>query len=421
VTKPRSPLFLVFLTVFIDLLGFGIVIPLLPIYSQLYDADERTLGWLVGCFSGMQLLCAPFWGRLSDRIGRRPVLVIGLVGTAAAYALFAFAPNLTVLFAARLLAGFFGANVATAQAYIADVTTAENRSKGMGLVGAAFGLGFTLGPPIGGLLADRAGVAAPGIAAACLSLAAAAFGFAKLPEPERRGDAAAPRSSFAAVADAFKDGRARDLLVMQFLSVFAFAGFESMFTRFGLAVFPEKFGLSGPVADATPIQLRKAAAYAGGYFAYIGVMAALVQGGLIRRLIPKYGELRLAVVGPLVLGVALAVIGLAPVTGGWAIVLLGCGLMPFGFGLNNPALAGLTSRAAPADRQGDRLGVAQSVGALARLLGPPALGYAFHAYGPTAPFFVGAVTLVVATVLAARFRARYGATFAARDGGAAAP
>ena len=254
-------------------------------------------------------------------------------------------------------------------------------------------------------------LAAPGIVAATLSLSAAAFGFRKLAEPEKQTASAAPRSGLKALSAAFADPRARALFVLQFLSVFAFAGFESMFTRFGLAVFPEKFGLTGPVQNATQTDLRSAAAHAGGYFAYIGVMAALVQGGLIRRLLPRYGELKLMIVGPLVLGVALAIIGFAPAAGGWAVVLFGCALMPFGFGLNNPALAGLTSRAAPADAQGDRLGVAQSVNAFARLTGPPALGYAFGHWGASAPFFVGASTLAVAVLLAVRFAARFGGTF----------
>ena len=135
----RSPLLFIFLTVFIDLLGFGIVLPLLPVYSKAYGADEISLGLLFSCFSGMQFLFAPMWGRLSDRIGRRPVLIGGLLGTAASYVLFAYAHSMPMLFASRLLAGFFGANISTAQAYIADVTTPENRAKGMGLIGAAFG------------------------------------------------------------------------------------------------------------------------------------------------------------------------------------------------------------------------------------------------------------------------------------------
>src|SRR5580765_3221671 len=179
----RSHLLFIFLTVFIDLLGFGIVIPLLPVYSDMYGADAQELGILFGCFSGMQFLFAPMWGRLSDRVGRRPVLVGGLVGTSAASLLFGFAGSMPLIFASRLLAGFFGANISTAQAYIADVTTQENRAKGMGLIGAAFGLGFTLGPWVGGELA-HVSIRAPGFLAAGLSFSAALFGYLTLREPE---------------------------------------------------------------------------------------------------------------------------------------------------------------------------------------------------------------------------------------------
>src|SRR5262249_48531049 len=171
----RSPLLFIFLTVFIDLLGFGIVIPLLPVYTKAYGASESQLGILFGCFSGMQFLFAPMWGRLSDRIGRRPVLIGGLVGTAASYVLFGLANSMPLLFASRILAGFFGANISTAQAYIADVTAPENRARGMGLIGAAFGLGFTLGPWIGGELA-HVSIHAPGFLAAGRAFSAAGFG-----------------------------------------------------------------------------------------------------------------------------------------------------------------------------------------------------------------------------------------------------
>src|SRR5690349_3175844 len=167
----RSPLLFIFLTVFIDLLGFGIVIPLLPIYSENYHASEATLGLLFTSFSGMQFLFAPMWGRLSDRMGRRPVLIGGLIGTAFSYVLFANAHDLTMLFVSRLLAGFFGGNISAAQAYIADVTPPEKRAQGMGLIGAAFGLGFTFGPPLGGILSTYS-MALPGYLAAGLSLAA---------------------------------------------------------------------------------------------------------------------------------------------------------------------------------------------------------------------------------------------------------
>src|SRR5262245_6872744 len=216
----RSPLLFIFLTVFIDLLGFGIVIPLLPVYSDMYGADAQELGILFGCFSGMQFLFAPMWGRLSDRIGRRPVLIGGLVGTAASYLLFGLANSMPLLFVSRLLAGFFGANVSTAQAYIADVTTPENRAKGMGMIGAAFGLGFTLGPWIGGELAAIS-PGAPGFLAAGLSLCAAIFGYLKLPEPARERSGGTRVFRLDQARHAARDARIGIVLLLSFFFVFS--------------------------------------------------------------------------------------------------------------------------------------------------------------------------------------------------------
>lgn len=235
----RSPLRTVFLTVFIDLLGFGIVIPLLPIYSYEHGASELELGLLFASFSGMQFLFAPLWGRLSDRVGRRPVLIGGLLGTSGSYVLFALADSMPALFVARMLAGFFGANVSTAQAYIADVTPEHDRARGMGLVGAAFGLGFTFGPLIGGELADWSN-GAPGWFAAALSLSAASYGFFELREPERLRTRGGKLFGADVLKLALRDGKLGQLLLLYFLAVLAFSGFESMFIRFGLEL--EHFG-----------------------------------------------------------------------------------------------------------------------------------------------------------------------------------
>jgi multidrug resistance protein len=233
--KPgRSPLLFIFLTVFIDLLGFGIVIPLLPVYSKAYGASSETLSWLFASFSLMQFLFAPMWGRLSDRIGRKPVLVGGLIGTAGAYVLFANADSLTMLFASRILAGFFGANISTASAYIADVTTSENRTRGMGLIGAAFGLGFTLGPLVGGELTHLS-QSAPGWFAAALSACAALFGAIKLVEPARHSTAASRVFGMQELRKAGSERRIGTLYLLGFLFIVSFACFESFFVFFGLA------------------------------------------------------------------------------------------------------------------------------------------------------------------------------------------
>jgi MFS family permease len=416
----------IFLTVFIDLLGFGIVIPLLPIYSKAYSATGTELGLLFACFSGMQFLFAPMWGRLSDRIGRRPVLIGGLVGTGLSYLLFGYSDQLAawlagvwdgaprverltlhVLFVSRILAGFFGANVSTASAYIADVTTPENRAKGMGLIGAAFGLGFTIGPALGGELSSIS-IHWPGVVAAGLSFSAALFGYLKLPEPPPVARTHSRVFSLDQVRAASRDARIGWALLLSFFAIFAFSAFESMFLLFGLAKFPTYFGLTQALEHATRQDTFEAARYAGRYLFVVGLISAVIQGGFIRRLVPRFGETRLAVAGPILLGLGLAIVGAAP---SFAVVILGCVVMPFGFGINNPSINALVSRASPSEQQGAFLGLQQSLASLARMVGPALAGLAFQHLGARAPFFSSAALLLGASLLAYAYHRRYAASF----------
>mgnify|MGYP001117753176 CR=1 FL=1 len=403
----RGALLPVFLTVFIDLLGFGIVIPLLPIYSQEYGASGLVIGLLFSSFSLMQLVFAPFWGRLSDKIGRRPVLIIGLVGTAGSYVLFGLAQGLTMLFVSRSLAGFFGANVATAQAYVADVTSPADRAKGMGMIGAAFGLGFTFGPLIGGELAHYS-MALPGFFAAGLSAVAAVIAIARLKEPRRHGDQASRVFGFETVSIALREPRVGTVLVLYFIGILAFSGFESMFIVFGLANFPGAFNIPQAITDPSTEQLMGAAKLAGRYMFGIGLLAALVQGGLIRRLVPRFGETKLIIAGPVLLGLGFVIVGFAT---SWWVVILGCAIMPMGFGVNNPSLQGLLSRAVDSGRQGAFLGLNQSLGSLARVVGPLLAGWVFDAAGPEDPFFVSAALLAIGAVMAVLYHRRFSASF----------
>ncbi len=373
----RGSLVVVFLTVLIDLLGFGMVVPLLQVYAREYNASGVTIGWLMAIFSLMQFLFAPLWGRVSDRIGRKPVLLIGLFGSFGSYLLFGLAHSLPLLFASRMFAGFFGANISTAQAYVADVTTPENRAKGMGMIGAAFGIGFVFGPPVGGMLAHWH-PSAPGFFAAGLSLAAFSFGWFRLRESHRPGEPSARRRySFADVGAAVADPRLATLLVGYLFVTFAFAGFETTFMNLGTIVLHYDTRTMGFLLGGA------------------GLASALVQGRLIHSLVRKYGERRLLVAGSLALGVGF--IGVAFANG--ALVFLGSAfVVGIAYGFCNPSMGALISKNTTQARQGATLGVAQSFASLGRVLGPLAAGVAWDR-SIRAPYLLGGgVVLVLACV-----------------------
>jgi DHA1 family tetracycline resistance protein-like MFS transporter len=380
----RSPLSIVFLTVFLDLVGFGIVIPLLPLYAETFGAGPVAVTWLVAVYSLMQFLFAPWWGALSDRVGRRPVLLVGLFGSAASYLLFGLAASLPLLFFARALAGFMGANVGVAQAYIADVTAPEDRARGMGLIGAAFGLGFVFGPAIGGLL-SHFGPAVPFLGAAGLALANGIFALARLPESlppgGRTSTGGGLRARVRALADAAREPRLRGLYAAAFLSTLALAAMEGTFSLWA----DRRWALS-------PAEVAF-------LFAYVGVLAVVVQGALVGRLARGLGERRLARVGAVALAAGLAGIPLAPTL---PVLALALAAFAFGQGTVTPSLSSLISRGASPREQGRLLGVSQSLSALGRVLGPVWGGVAFARLGVGAPYLSGAaVVLLALTVLAA--------------------
>src|SRR5215472_7763959 len=333
--KKISPLAAIFLTVFVDLVGFGIIMPLLPFYAEHFQASPETVTLLMAIYSFMQFFSAPLWGGLSDRHGRKPVLLASLMGIALSYLWIAFAQSLWALFAARGLAGIMAGNIAAAQAYIADVTPAEKRAQGMGLIGAAFGLGFILGPAIGGLLAGadpaHPNFLGPGLMAAGLSCAALFFAAATLKEsldPERRAKIAMrPRPSrLAVLAAGFNDRELRLSIALLFLVTFVFAGMESTF-----ALWSERaFGWG--------------AAQNGYVFAYTGILAALVQGGLIRHLAPRFGENLLVLQGAVALALGLLAI---PFARSLLPLLVAMALLAYGAGVSNPSLASLISLKSP--------------------------------------------------------------------------
>ena len=371
-----SPLIVIFVTVFIDLLGFGIIIPLLPFYAQTFGASALVIGLLSTSFSLMQFLFAPVWGRLSDVVGRRPIILAGLLGSAVSYLAFGLAASLPMLFAARILAGIAGANISTAQAFIADSTTPENRAKGMGLIGAAFGLGFIFGPAIGGFL-SRWGYSAPAFFAATLSLANFSAALLFLPEslpPDKRGARIGPGR-----VEAFRRALSRPklavVLAVSFLVMTAFASFESMFALFVESRF--EFG-------ATTI---------GYLFAWVGAVLALVQGVVVGRVVPRIGEHRLVPAAILTMALALAGLAVAPNV---PAMLAAIGLMAVGMGFNSPSMLSVVSRLADPADQGSTLGASQSLAGLARIVGPLWGGFVFDRFGHTVPFYTASALMLVA-------------------------
>jgi len=390
-SRPRSPLFVLFLTVFIDLIGFGIVIPILPLYAEHFHASPVAIGWLTGIYSGMQIIFTPILGKLSDRFGRRPVLFVSIVGTAIGFALMGLAHSMTLLFAGRIIAGITGGNIAIPQAYIADVTTPEKRSRAMGMIGAAFGLGFTFGPLIGGVM-SRISYGAPFFFSAGLAAINAALIYLLLPESLSREQRAKPKEK-ASIAEVFRHQRGAMFGIVLATYFFLVVGFSIMTTLF--ALFTEKrFGYD---------------AQANGYmFGFVGIVSVIVQGGLIGRLIKIFGEVTLARTGLVLTTISLA---LLPLCNGLAFLLLVSAGLSAGTGFASPPLSGLASQMVESNWQGRALGLLQSSGSIARLLGPLFGGWLLtfdlqkpigH-YGYT-PFFAGSALCFIGVLFAFSFK-----------------
>ena len=359
---------------------------MLPFYAEHFGASPGIVTLLMATYSLMQFVAAPFIGSMSDRYGRRRVILISLVGTCVAYVFMAYASSLVMLFAARALAGLFAGNIAAAQAYIADITTPENRARGMGFFGAAFGLGFIFGPMIGGILSGSASgsinfQAAP-LFAASLSSIAAFLVVVLLKESRKVGSVnSGGRGWFAPIYLAVRRADMKRLIYLFLLVMFVFAGLEAT-----IALWAERQFLWGP---------REV----GYLFAYVGVIAAVVQGGIIGPATRRWGEMRVIILGlcGLVAGFALM-----PVASGMSLLLVATALLAGGFGLCNPALNSLISRRASSDSQGAVLGVAQSGASLARILGPAFAGAVFSSLGRHAPYIIGALLLLFALGIAWR-------------------
>ena len=353
----RSPLLVIFITVFIDLVGFGIVIPVLPYYAEgtRFGATPREVGLLFASYSIMQLVFAPVLGRLSDKYGRRPVLLVSILGTSAGFLILGFANTLWMLFLGRIIDGISGGNISTAQAYIADVTTKENRAKGMGLIGAAFGLGFVFGPAIGGIL-SRWGINVPFLFAGALAFANAILLYFTLPETVTRDHparvSAATGRSWRQLISSLRHPRLGFVLTIYFLSIVAFSIMTTSFSLFLM------------------FRLGYDAWHNGWVFAFVGIVSATIQGGLIGKLVKRFGEPSLVIVGALLFSMSLfATPFVGPASGLMGILLIGTA-SSIGNALMAPSLTSLASKSASAHEQGGVLGVTQSVASLARAVGP---------------------------------------------------
>ena len=381
---------ILFLIVFIDLIGFGIIIPLLPFYGEFYQASPEMVGLLMATYSFTQFLAAPFWGRLSDRIGRRPVLLVSLAGASAAYVWLGLAESLWTLFAARAVGGAMAGNISAAFAYVADITTRENRAKGMGTIGAAFGLGFIAGPAIGGILAGSDPVNAdfrtPAFAAAALSVTALIMAIATLKESlsaeiRQRLAQQPPKKRLAMFREALDRPVIGLLLLLTFLATFVFAGLESTFAMWSR----RQFGW-GPEQN-------------GYLFAFIGLLSALIQGGLIGRLARRFGEARLVVQGAVALAIGIALI---PFSTNVVVLVLAMSLAGYGFSVISPSLNSLISLQSSEDEQGKIMGVTRSASTMARFIGPAWAGLLFGGLGRDWPYFAGALIMVVVAFLGLR-------------------
>jgi MFS transporter, DHA1 family, tetracycline resistance protein len=392
-SKNRTAFLVIFLTIFIDLLGFGIIIPLLPDFMKnVVMAKESIIGLVVGIFSLMQFIFTPVWGSMSDIYGRKPILVMSLTGNVISYFLMALVfsgiyPSLTLLIISRALAGIFSANLSAAQSVVSDLTTKENRSKGMGIIGAAFGLGFVFGPALGGLLSFKFGYGMPLFLATFFSFVAALLCitiFKETLHPDlmahnKKNFKGVKVINFRGVHDVITNRRVGIYVIIFFFITFSFANIHATFLLFaerkdGLSLNQEEVGL---------------------LLSFIGVVGAIVQGSLIKFFKNKVGEEKSVILGNILTGIGLALI---PFSVSIPVMLLALTVLAFGSGLNNPMVLGLISQNVGQDEQGSVLGVNQALGSLARFLGPVWGGFIYQSLGFQFPFLTGAFFMILITI-----------------------
>jgi len=385
--KNRSPLGLIFLTVFINLIGFGIVIPVLPLYAHRFSASALVIGLLVAVYSVMQMIAAPMLGKLSDRVGRKPVLLISIAGTAAGFLLMGLAKALPLLFVGRIIDGITGGNISTAQAYIADVTPPEQRSKKMGLIGAAFGLGFIFGPAIGGIM-SRFSLAAPFFFAAGLAVLNAVLVWFFLPESLTHEQRKQEGPSLAQVLRRPEGGRIRIVLATYFTVTVAFSLMTATYPLFASG----RFGYS--------------ASHIGYIFAALGLISAVIQGGLLGVLVRLFSDVGLTVGGAFLLAAGFLFLPLAQ---GAALFFAATAAIAIGHSFMAAPLNALASKSVGGSFQGRVLGGMQSAASFARIIGPVLGGWMLDldparpvGHSGRAAYWVGGFITLISLVLAVR-------------------
>jgi MFS transporter, DHA1 family, tetracycline resistance protein len=378
----KSPLLPIFLIVFIDLLGFGLILPLLPFYAESFGASELTVGLLLASYSLMQFVGAPVLGRLSDRYGRRPILLISQLGTFVGFLMLGFANGLALLFVSRIVDGISGGNISTAQAYIADVSDEKNRAKNFGLIGAAFGLGFIIGPAVGGFL-SQFGYHVPAFFAAGLSLLTIVLTYFMLPEPEHKSNARR-EFSIKALKRAFAHPTVGILLSMVFTFGLAFAMFQTSFALFASA----RFGFN---VQQTALVLT-----------YVGVLSVVMQLVVVKRVVKRLGENRSIVIT--LASLALGLVLMAAVQNPLALIVV-MPILSFGGGVTSPVLTSLISKSVDRTEVGGMLGISTSVDSMSRVVAP-ILGNALLGFGTALPSMIGAAILLIPIGLALRLRTR---------------